>query len=99
MTPLAEKLGLTINSNYLRDDLKPLIAEIMGNPAYEGKLVLICWEHTVIPTMVDDFGWTSAPQSWSGKVFDRAWILDFNGDSVFSFQDVPEHVLPGDSAD
>ena len=98
VTPLADALGLTINKTYLRDQLTALVQDILGNPGYQGKMVLVCWEHNVIPEMVQDFGWTSAPDSWAGEVFDRAWILNFTGDKVTSFQDAPEHVLPGDSA-
>ena len=99
VAPLAKDLGLVIDADYLKDQLPQLVANILGNASYDGKTVLICWEHNAIPTLVEDFGWTSAPRSWSGKVFDRAWVLTFDGNAVVSFEDVPEHVLPGDSAD
>ncbi|MDD5304763.1 MAG: histidine phosphatase family protein [Elusimicrobia bacterium] len=96
VTPLAEKLGLAINSDYLRDSLPELVKAVMSARAYDGKTVLICWEHKVIPQLVVDFGWTTAPDHWAGSVFDRAWILKLSGGRVVSFTDAPEHVLPGD---
>jgi len=98
VTPLAKDLGLAIKTPYQREQLDRLVQDIMGNPDYQGRMVLICWEHKVIPEMAQDFGGTSAPDFWAGEVFDRAWILNFTGDRVTSFQDAPEHVLPGDSA-
>ncbi|NNN05524.1 MAG: histidine phosphatase family protein [Elusimicrobia bacterium] len=99
VTPLAQALGLSINKDYKRKDIPQLVQDILSNSAYDGKTVLICWEHRVIPDIVDAFGWTSAPQSWAGSSFDRAWVLTFTGDRVTDFVDVPEHVLPGDSPD
>ena len=99
VTPLAQALGQSIDTDYKRKDIPQLVQDILGNPAYDGKMVLICWEHSVIPDIVDAFGWTSAPQSWAGSSFDRAWVLTFTGDRVTDFVDVPEHVLPGDSPD
>ncbi len=96
VTPLAESLGKTINKNYEKNELKSLVKDILGNPCYAGKTVLICWEHKVIPSLVREFGWSDAPSLWSGKVYDRAWILKLSGKKVTVFQNIPEHVLPGD---
>lgn len=97
VTPLAEKLGLPINSDYLRDSLPELVKAVLSERAYDGRTVLICWEHKVIPQLVLNFGWTTAPEHWGGSVFDRAWILTLRDGRVISFTDAPEHVLPGDS--
>ena len=32
-----------------RDKFHDMVKEIMTNPAYQGKVVLICWEHGVLP--------------------------------------------------
>ena len=98
VTPLAKNLGLKVDADYKKDQLSQVVRDIMGNPKYAGKMVLVCWEHKVIPSLAQAFGWTSAPDSWAGAVFDRAWVLDFAGDKVTAFRDVPEHVLPGDSS-
>jgi hypothetical protein len=97
VTPLAEKLGLTIDSDYLRDELPALVDAVMSVHAYDGRTVLICWEHKAIPKLVAAFGWKTAPDHWAGSVFDRAWILNVKDGRVVSFTDAPEHVLPGDS--
>ncbi len=98
VTPLAKSLGLEIDEDYTKDRVKEMVRNVMANPAYEGRTVLICWEHKRIPGMARQFGWASAPGKWSGKVFDRAWIIDFAGGRAVSFQDVPQRLLPGDSS-
>jgi hypothetical protein len=97
VTPTAQALGLSIDTDYLRKQIPQMVQDILGNHAYDGKTVVICWEHHVIPAIVDAFGWTSAPQTWSGSVFDQAWVLSFTGDKATDFAVVPENVLPGDN--
>jgi len=99
VTPLAQRLDLPVLHPYLRDDTGRLAEEILGTPAYDGKLVLICWEHNAIPQMLKAFGWNSGPEAWPGDAFDRVWILDFKDGKPVSFRDIPQKLLPGDSPD
>ena len=48
VTPLADSLKLTINKGYTRDQVDGLVKAVMEAPEYEGKMVLVCWEHKVI---------------------------------------------------
>ena len=97
VTPLAQSLGLGIDHRYKKDQLPELVKLIMEDRRLDGRMVLVCWEHKVIPTLLRDFGWSSGPDKWKGSVFDRAWVLNFQDGKPTSFEDVPEHVLPGDS--
>jgi len=96
VTPLAKSLGLEIQSKYSKKEIKPLVDEILSNASYDNHMVLICWEHKMIPKIVRQFGWDNAPD-WDGSVFDRAWVLNFTGNAVTQFQNIPQHLLPGDS--
>lgn len=99
ITPLANALNLTPNTSFSRDDIKGLTGEIMNNPVYEGKMVLVCWEHTEIPGIAAALG-AKAPSKWSKKVFDRVWILSFDtisNSSKIDFADLPQQLLYGDS--
>lgn len=107
VTPLAAALKLTINKDYMRDQADELVKAIMENPEYDGRMVLVCWEHSVLVDIAaalaayggsDQAVKDALPVSWAGQVFDRAWVLSFTGNKVTSFLDAPEHVLPGDSA-
>ncbi len=98
VTPLAQSLGLQIIEDYAKKDGLAMIQAIMSNANYAGKMILICWEHHDIVNLVHDLGWDSGPDTWKGDVFDRAWVLNFENGKPVSFKDVPEHILPGDSA-
>lgn len=95
--PLAQSLGLEIKKAYNKKHVAALVSEIMRDPAYEGRTVVVCWAHDGIPDIVEAFGWTGGPDKWPGPVFDRAWVIDFSGDRAVAFTDVAEHLLPGDS--
>lgn len=107
VTPLARALGKTVNTEFTRGQTHKIAADIMENPAYTGKMVLICWQHGHIAEIVRElaaYGASSAdpqvslPAAWPGEAFDRAWILDFYRGKVVSFMDIPQRLLPGDSA-
>lgn len=96
--PTAEALRLPLNTNYKRDHYAEMVKEIMSDPKLDGKNVLICWEHFKIPAIAQAFGIQNPPDPWSGKVFDRTWVIQFNPDgSVKSFQNLPQRLLFGDS--
>lgn len=97
ITPYANKIGLPVNKTISKDNVYELVNEIMNTPGYDDRTVVICWEHSVIPEMARDFGATSAPMIWDSNVFDRAWVIRFNANTVSSFENIPEHVLATDS--
>ncbi|MCX6109928.1 MAG: histidine phosphatase family protein [Proteobacteria bacterium] len=98
VTPLAQSLGLTIDSFFLRAQQQQLANDILHDHRYDGRMVVICWEHNAIPRIVEAFGYLDGPSNWDGDdVYDRAWVLSFSGEEVVSFADVPQQALPGDS--
>jgi len=100
LTPLAQNLRLSIHKDFKKKEVARLAAEVMGDPAYTARTVVICWEHDWIPEILKALGWNSGPDKWpGGQVYDRAWVLDFMGGKPGSFKDVPERILPGDNED
>jgi hypothetical protein len=99
MEPTAKALGLKVNTSITRDEIGSLVEAIVATPAYEGKTVVVCWEHKKIPLMLSAFGWKTGPKRWKDSVFDRLWILDFGPAGPVRFRDLPERLLPGDSSD
>src|SRR6185437_6917939 len=59
---LSADLHLPINTQYERDDFAPMVHEIMGLPQYDGKLVVVCWEHKVMTDIAKAFGIANPPQ-------------------------------------
>jgi hypothetical protein len=96
--PLAKALDLKIHAEFGHDEYPKMAEEIKNSAEYDGKMVLICWEHKVIPQIAKALGVESAPAKWHGNVFDRVWVVSYSMDGeVKSFRNLPQHLLPGDS--
>jgi broad specificity phosphatase PhoE len=96
ITPLSKALGEPIDEQFSDDQVAELAHQVLTDPKYNGKVVLICWHHGKIPDLAKDLGATDAPKDWNGKVFDRVWELTYS-DGAVQFSNLPEKALPGDS--
>ena len=98
VTPLAEKLGLRLNTDFPKGDEAALVRAATTI----GGVVLIAWEHEAIPEIAQLVlgGNQGIPQHWPGNRFDLVWVFDRPDQSgMWSFAQVPQRLLPGDSAD
>jgi len=104
VTPLARALNIQIDSRFTRGQTHKIVADIMENPAYEGRMVLICWQHNnlveIAVNLAEYNNSTQAaiPLMWPDETFDRVWILNLSGGKVISFKNIPQRLLPGDSS-
>jgi hypothetical protein len=96
---VAEATKVTIIDKFTRDEFPDMFAEIRKNAAYDGKTVLICWEHKFIPDIAQAFGASDAPNHWRGHVYDRTWIITFKEEGKIDFQNRPQRLMFGDSAE
>jgi broad specificity phosphatase PhoE len=100
--PLADALGLPVSTDYGRGDEKKLVKEIenVADTAARPGVTLISWQHSGIPEIVDDFAnvTPAPPQEWPENRFDVVWVLTRTAEG-WRFTQVPELVLPQDSAD
>jgi hypothetical protein len=94
---LARALGLELIL-YPREDFARLVEEINTRPAYDGKMVLICWEHHDLHNVVKAFGIKGAPK-YPDDAFDRTWVLSFGSDGKPTFKELRQKLLYGDSSD
>lgn len=103
VTPLAKALGLEINDSYTRGQTGKLVRELMETPAYDGRMVLICWQHDNLVKIAyglaeyNNSPRVDLPLVWDDATFDRVWILDLKNGRVTAFKDIPQRLLPGDS--
>ena len=97
VTPLAQALHLTLHDEFDTHEIKQVVATILNSPEYDGKVVLICWEHKRIPDLATEFGVTKNVD-WDRLVFDRVWKLDFESNGSVAFTDLPQSLLDGDSS-
>jgi len=96
ITPLSKALGEPIEATAKDDDFAAVARDVLTNPKYDGKVVLIAWHHGKIPELAKALGVTDAPAKWDARVFDRVWEVTFeNGKAVW--KDVPQRAMAGDS--
>lgn len=96
VAPLADRLGLPVITDYGRGDEKKLVKQVVD----EGVPVLISWQHGGITEIADAFPSVKPkpPSDWPDDRFDMVWTFTRTADG-WRFAQVPEQLLPGDSAD
>jgi broad specificity phosphatase PhoE len=98
VTPLAKKLNLVVNAKFADDAFPKLVEELYRNPQYDGKTVLICWHHGMIPELVGALGATGVPDKFKGSVFDQVWVVTFDQNGKAKPLVIRQQVLlPGDT--
>ena len=90
LTPLSTALSININADYFKNDLDELIAKIASTPQYNGKTVLICWEHKIIPVMAQHFGVEPKPSEWLSTDFETVYVINFLQNKFSSFKKLRE---------
>lgn len=103
VTPLARALRIDIDTRFTRGQTNKIVRDIMEDPAYDGRMVLVCWQHTNLVEIAQNLAaYNNSPRLdlplvWPDGSFDRAWILDLKNGRVTAFKDLPQRLLPGDS--
>ncbi|MFD7013560.1 hypothetical protein [Streptomyces sp. NPDC059161] len=95
VTPLGAALHLRVNTDFAEGEEKELAAAALAATAP----VLICWEHSRIPPIVDALGASRAagvPKAWPDR-FDLVWVFTRRA-GVWTFRSAPEHLLTGDAS-
>ena len=93
VTPLAARLGLTLNTDYGAGQEKKLVDEAITQPGP----TLISWQHGGIPDIAKAFPSVrpKPPSDWPDDRFDVVWTFTRTADG-WRFAQVPEMVLPQD---
>src|SRR5205823_5467594 len=73
VAPLAQRLGITVNTSYGKGDEDALVAEAASRPGP----TLICWQHGEIPAIIQAFNAVTPtpPTEWPDDRFDVIWTL------------------------
>jgi broad specificity phosphatase PhoE len=95
VTPLAELLGIDINSDIAEGEEQDLVNTAVASAG----TVLIAWHHEAIPTIANLILQNqSAPQKWPGDRFDVVWIFTrAAANDPWTFSQAPQLLLSGDS--
>jgi hypothetical protein len=93
-------LSSAINIPVLEDcsNAGELANELLNNPDFEGKMVLVCWPQEQLADLATKLGAKKAPKKWSKDSFDRLWTITFDERDKVVFNDLPQKLLYGDSA-
>ena len=92
--PLARALDVPIDNRYAEADYKLLARDLLSDPRYAGKVVLVCWHHGKIPRLAKALGVKDAPL-WPEDQFDHVWVIEPEGGAA-RFEDVHQKLLDGD---
>ena len=95
VTPLADKLGLPVNTSFGNGDEKKLVKQVTAQPGP----TLISWQHGEIPAIADAFPAVTPtpPSNWPDDRFDVVWTFTKTADG-WHFAQIPELVLHQDDA-
>jgi hypothetical protein len=96
--PLAEKLALPVVDKFTSEQVQTLVKDVLNNPDYEGKMVVICWSCEEMPQIASLLGVKKPPKRWPDKTYDRMWVLSYDDESKVSLKDLPQKLLYGDSS-
>lgn len=95
ITPLAEKLGIKVNSEFQRAEFESLLEDVFSRVG----VVLICWQREYIPDIASAILGNKkiAPQEWPEDRYDMIWVFDLHrATSTYRFRQVPQMLLAGD---
>jgi broad specificity phosphatase PhoE len=93
--PLADQLGIPVNTSFGKGDEEELVEHVIAQPGP----TLISWQHSEIPAIAEAFPSVTPtpPSEWPDDRFDVIWILTRTADG-WHFAQLPELVLPQDQA-
>jgi broad specificity phosphatase PhoE len=96
VAPLADRLGLPVDTEYGRGQEKKLVDRVVD----EQGPVLISWQHSGITEIADAFPSVKPkpPSEWPDDRYDVVWTFTRTDDG-WRFAQVPEDLLPGDSTE
>ena len=92
ITPLKNKIGVPIDSSIADQDCPVLAQELLTDPKYDGKLVLICWHHGHLPELAFALGSSGAnvPNPWDPDVFNLILKIDYSRGSKAAVSQITE---------
>jgi broad specificity phosphatase PhoE len=95
LLPLSERLGLVVDSRFPKEEVGELVRAVR---TIDG-VVLIAWEHELIPSIANMFAEDTSrvPQIWPDDRYDLVWVFGNTGQGGgIEFREVPQMLLAGD---
>lgn len=95
IAPTAARLGLPVIRDFKSGEEDVVAQEIMNNPAYHGKTVLMTWVRDELPLLGAALGVT-AELKWPSPIFDRVWKFSYDSNGNVTLKTVKQSLLTGD---
>jgi len=92
---LSNEIGVPVSEKFRTP--QALANELLTNPDYEGRMVLVCWPHDQLVELAGRLGAKKAPKKWSNDSFDRLWTITYDEKEKVVFNNLPQRLLFGDS--
>lgn len=96
---IADAIQTPLQKEYTQDQYPEMIIKIRTSKEYDGKNVIICWEHFLIPDIAKALGVKDAPKDWPDDVFDRVWLITFDDKEAPTLRNLPQRLMYGDSSE
>lgn len=79
ITPLSQKIDVPIDTTFADQDYRALADDLLSQPSFAGKLVLVCWHHGNIPSLMLSLGAKPGTfrDPWDPTVFNLVLQLGF----------------------
>lgn len=77
--------GFPILHPYESADFKNLAKFVLKDKMFNGKVVLICWNHTKIPQLAERLGVRQAITKWGSADYDSVYVIKYADDKVSEF--------------
>jgi hypothetical protein len=91
MIPISERFKVQLEIPYKFDQYHMLVNRLKTDRKLEGKSVMICWGHDELAAFAKALGAKNV-KAWSGKVFDKLWILTFKDGEFQKMEERDQHL-------
>jgi hypothetical protein len=79
MAPLSRALGVQVQTPYLGKQYAALAQMILSSSLYNGRSIVICWNHETLPELAAALGVVPMPRKWKGKDFNQVYVITYAG--------------------
>ena len=90
------KKDFPIYHPYAAEQYDQVASELLNNPEYQGKTILLCWDHYNIPHVVKALRVTQKFTPTAENVFDTVYVMHYTQDGTVKKFTVLENQYPVD---
>ena len=79
MRQLADSIKSRIDGSYKARDFAQLASKVLADPAFDDKLIVICWTHSELPALASSLNIRTGdfPEQWDEQVFNLIFQLTY----------------------